>query len=598
MTEHLPPSEARESGRCSRGRGRAIGMLVCSLASTVGLAQAEPGPPGIAAGQQIKIEGHARPDGTFEAQEVVLRDVNHSVKVEGRIASVSDDRRRFRVLGFDVTVDRKTEIYRGSQQGGSRGLIAPGAWIEARGLWRNNLIEADRLRVKDAPEPTEEIEAVIEQFDSVRGSLVVLGRPVRLPEGISVADERKGDTTDARLRRDVDDQARRPIRIGDKVILGGRVETSLLNESNVDLDANQDREREWFSRIQLLASSVLTPTIETYTKVSLNQSAVSGGPVSPSTGDIRVQEAYVLANRIGGSPFSVQLGRQRFRDSREWFYDEYMDAARVKGTFATWSLDAAIAEGIFAGDPAVRDRRDKRQVLLSATRYFDSGPRISGFYIARDDRGPSNDDPRWWGAMFEMKDGPWNVWSLGTVRRGSRSGQALRGWAIDAGATHVFGDLAGQPSLTLSYARASGDAVSGDGRDDTFRQTDLEDNSAKFGGLRRIGYYGELFDPELSNLQVLTMGAGTRPSRLFGIDLVIHRYNQATPRTSLTSNRFDLDATGTSTLIGHEIDGVLTFRTAWGVDLDVACGIFLSGPALTRTLRASSFIRPQLRFYF
>jgi hypothetical protein len=42
-----------------------------------------------------------------------------------------------------------------------------------------------------------------------------------------------------------------------------------------------------------------------------------------------VQEAFV---RVRGFPagLSVQIGRQRFEDERQWLYDEELDAVRLR----------------------------------------------------------------------------------------------------------------------------------------------------------------------------------------------------------------------------------------------------------------------------
>ena len=52
------------------------------------------------------------------------------------------------------------------------------------------------------------------------------------------------------------------------------------------------------------------------------------------------------------------VGRQRFRDAREWFFDEYLDAARVKTDIASWTVEAAVARGVLPPAPDHREARD------------------------------------------------------------------------------------------------------------------------------------------------------------------------------------------------------------------------------------------------
>ena len=51
-------------------------------------------------------------------------------------------------------------------------------------------------------------------------------------------------------------------------------------------------------------------------------------------------------------------------------------------------------------------------------------------------------------------------------------------------------------------------------------------------GVTCFKYYGELLDPELSNLAVATLGLGLRPTEWSSIDLVAYHYRQATASTA------------------------------------------------------------------
>lgn len=559
---------------------------------------AAPGP--LAVGHHVKVEGRIRPDGGFDAVQVVLRDPEHSVKIEGRVQSVRTDRRGLSALGFDVTYGRDLTLYRGSKAGASRAELVPGTWIEVKGVREGPSLVASRIRIKEAPEATEEIESAIEHV-AAPDTVVVLGRPVRIGAGVPVVDERTAGApagADARLRRDDDEQSRAPWRLGSRVVVGGRLESAWLQEGNYDLDTTRDHRDRWLSRAQVLGSATITSSVEAYAKVSVYRTAELAAASLTASHEIDVQEAYVTAHRIGGLPLDLQVGRQRFRDNREWFYDEYMDAVRATAHVAGFTVEGALSDGIFAGPDATRDDRDHRHRLAMVSRTLDRVGKVAAFVIDRNDRSAADDDPRWLGLSLDLKgDRGSRLWALGSARRGHRGPTRLGGWAADAGGTWLFADLPGQPSVTAGYAFSSGDLVSGDGRDTRFRQTDLEDNAARFGGLRRLTYYGELFDPELSNLQVVTAGAGLRPRRNLGLDLVLHRYVQTVLRTSLPSSAFDVDTTGRDGRLGHELDLALTLR-AGRVDLDVAAGVFLSGPGLATTRRVAFFWRPQVRVYF
>lgn len=40
-------------------------------------------------------------------------------------------------------------------------------------------------------------------------------------------------------------------------------------------------------------------------------------------------QAWVFLDRILGSSFGLQLGRQNFKETREWWWDDDLDAVRL-----------------------------------------------------------------------------------------------------------------------------------------------------------------------------------------------------------------------------------------------------------------------------
>lgn len=548
----------------------------------------------LVAGQQVKVEGRTS-DGVFHAQSVTLRDTVNTVKVEGAVVLVADAGRRLQVLDFPISVDSSTRLYRGTQPAGSRSMVARGSWIEAKGTWQGGVLRAARIRLKAAAEPTEEIEGAIQSADPAASALMVLDRRILLQPGAVVFDERTGQAPagpSGRLRRDDDDaEGRAPIAFGN-VVVGGRIEAGFLEEENFE-PAVRGTERMVLSRLQLLGASQITDTIEAYAKVTMTRSAPTGGVAH---GEARLSEGYVIIHQLGGAPVDVQIGRQRFRDSREWFFDDYLDAARVHVTLPAVKVEAAVSRGISPGAERVRERRDELQFLMSAaTRLF--GTKVAAHTLARRDA-TRNERVVWIGGSMEGgAGGNWRYWGNVVTRRGSSATSRLTGWASDGGVKHTW-NRRWSPVLTLGYAFGSGDRTRGDGLDTRFRQTDLEDNQAYFGGLRRIAIYGELFDPELSNLHVLTAGVGVRPWRGFGLDAIYHRFAQATPTASLPSGNLNGELNGLRRLLGDELNVVMTLRATRSVDLDLAVGAFLPGAAFGPTTAPAFFWRPQIRFYF
>ena len=166
--------------------------------------------------------------------------------------------------------------------------------------------------------------------------------------------------------------------------------------------------------------------------------------------------------------------------------------------------------------------------------------------------------------------------------RGKDEGTDIEGWGFDVGATYTF-DRQFTPYVTLSYAFGSGDSDPDSGDDEAFRQTGLQDNSDKYGGVTSFSYYGEVFDPVLTNLQVFTAGIGARPTKRSSIDLVFHYFRQDEFSDSLRSP-LDLDpnedATMMSKSLGSEIDLIIGARRILpGVNVELTVGYFMPGDA-------------------
>ena len=568
-------------------------LLVVAHAARAGAPEPSPLLAQLVAGQHVKVEGTTTA-GVFRAIQITLRDPEATAKIEGAIEVISSDRRQLQVLGFAVVLDAVTKLYRGSQISGSRSILSRGGWVEVKGSWRNGVLKATRIRLKESPEPTEEVEGLIESSDAGTSALMILDRRIIIEPGAAITDERTGRSpvsslTD-RLRRDDDDSsARAPIAFGN-VVLGGRMEAGYLDERNF---RDGDIERTMLSRTQVLASSQITDTIEAYGKATFSGNmAVGGGAL----GDARLSEAYLLFHEVGGSRVDVQIGRQRFRDSREWFYDEYLDAARVRASFSNLRVEAAVSQGIHPAPRDRRARRDQLQMLASASMRL-GGAKLAFHSIARRDN-TRGERPVWFGATVDGKAGiRWSYWSDTAVRRGTATAGRLGGWATDGGIRHKWMTSA-TPTVTLAYAFGSGDPMRGDGRDTRFRQTDLEDNQSYFGGLRRVALYGELFDAELSNLHVITAGLGLQPRRGLAIDAIYHEFFQAVASTSLPSGNLEGALTGRDRALGRELDVVITLRVIRGLDIDAATGLFIPGTAFGTRASPAFFWRPQLRFYF
>jgi alginate production protein len=140
--------------------------------------------------------------------------------------------------------------------------------------------------------------------------------------------------------------------------------------------------------------------------------------------------------------------------------------------------------------------------------------------------------------------------------------------------------------VTLGYAFGSGDGNPNDSRNREFRQSGIQANETRFAGIPPFQIYGETFDPELSNLRLLTVGFGFRPAPLVSVDLVYHWYRlhriSDTFRSSALTAEINQVDTRMSKDLGQGLDVVIGVRRLFGLrrlGVDLRTGWFFPGKA-------------------
>jgi alginate production protein len=93
-------------------------------------------------------------------------------------------------------------------------------------------------------------------------------------------------------------------------------------------------------------------------------------------------------------------------------------------------------------------------------------------------------------------------------------------------------------------------------------------------------YYGELLDPELSNLSIFTAGTGINPTEESSIDLVYHYYLQDKASNSLRNVGIEAEPDGRNKGLGSEIDLILGYvGRGETIELALILGYFIPGSA-------------------
>ena len=301
---------------------------------------------------------------------------------------------------------------------------------------------------------------------------------------------------------------------------------------------------------------------------------------------LELEKFFLSVEDLAVDSLTLEVGRQKLRDlPREWLLSETLDNVRL-----LYRTDAVVLDASVSREKLVREN------LLEPN----EEPPINNFVLMVDKQVAEN---IWLGAYGVHRDERFDeenqLTFLGLRSRGSPAkgltywidtGHVLgtvdqtdvSGWAVDIGVTKTFITPGLHPSITLAYAWGSGDRDPDDDIDHRYRQTGLHENEGPVAGVAKYKYYGEVFEPDLQNLNIFTAGVGISDGSKNSLEFVYHYYRADRFAEELGPSRIDADLTGLSKDIGHEVDvifGTTEFLGVPWLDARFAAGYFMPGDA-------------------
>jgi hypothetical protein len=321
-------------------------------------------------------------------------------------------------------------------------------------------------------------------------------------------------------------------------------------------------------------------------------------------------EMWLVSENVLGSGVSIDVGRLDFEDDRRWWWDDELDAARLTWEIGDVEVALALAYELASNrsDQSWVDPEHERVLrwIAEGSWDFHENHSFQLFLLHQDDHSPTeqvgesvavdredDSDARltWAGArqtgIFELgADGYLGYWlDAGLVRGRERSiefGDAVAGrveveelqrhdvggWGVDAGLSWLL-PLAWEPRVFAGYAYGS----------DEYRQSGVHDNEPGFGGVERFDGYGLLLRPELSNLNVVTLGAGLGLFRSSSLDLVYHYYRLHEPAEDLFDSELQFQLDDRHRELGHGLDLVLALEEWERLEFTLAAAVLRTSNA-------------------
>lgn len=544
-------------------------------------------------GMWVTVKGTLVGESEFRVEKVEVGPPGDENVLTGTVQRMRSPT-RFVLLGQEVRVDSATR-WRGIAAGDVSGVR-----LKVEGDYKSNTKLVAEVISRREP-GRDAIEGRIDSLSVAAGvvRMKILHYDCRVPLDAEVEFETPPDQIELApertftfvptSQRDEDDAVRRLLSLGE-VRLGGVLEYEFRERFDQDLDNARPDDR-IDTQASLRLEAFWEPGEQGFLLFQLRaqeQRRIDEDDPDERRSELRIGEAYGYWRNALGSGWDVQVGRQDFDERREWVYDQELDGLRLIRSAPNWRVELSATTILSNATQADQDKTN----LIAYLSNNDFERQLAAYVVTRLDRrdesAATHIGLRAWGPMAGGLEGWGEVaWLEGEDALGARR----RGQGLDLGLLWPLYER--RVWLVAGFAWGSG----ADGADGTFRQTGIADNTDAFGGVTTFRYYGEMFDPELSNMSIATLGVGARIAPQTSLDLVWHRYDQVEALASLVETGIRRTPNGVNRALGWELDLVLGSRAIPGLPIEAVLGWFDPGAALPGEDPAW-VARLQLRYQF
>jgi alginate production protein len=555
-------------------------------------------------GQHLKVDTALNSKKRWVAKKIELVSGEDEFQIEGNVQKLDRKGSKFLLGTLKILIYEKTKFESAQKEPRALSDVRNGdrVRVKARSI-KGKTVKARTIRIFGPSADTDvELTGPIDRINLDQSEILLLSSKISVDRktryvnlDTTTMTEYAEESGDGRyIRRDDDDQHPDPIRLG-RLMMGGQI--NFQHERSREFDLNSlEPDSEDFLRPggEVEMSLPWGESSEMYAKFNFVRPMLMQEHPGRSENDFNLREFYLLLglHRSVG----LQVGRQRFRDRREWLFDEQLDAVRLHlNAGSRLRMQLAAAQNLV--NPT-GSRSDQMYLIAHSELEFSERRYVSGHAIKRNDVSSRDEDPIWYG--LGSRGRIWrgfDYWAEGSSMRGRREKRLLRGYGYDAGASYRL-PLPLQPTIAAGYAFGSGDNNLDDGIDGNFRQTRLNDNSYRYNGLKRYRYYGVLTEPELYNLKIQTLDVGIRHTRYWSLNFSAHNYRQAVASKKVGDMALTAAPRGRDPRLGKEFDAVLVIRRIPRVDINLFGGLFLPGPAFTGERARAFLFRQEIKFYF
>ena len=152
--------------------------------------------------------------------------------------------------------------------------------------------------------------------------------------------------------------------------------------------------------LQIALSFDPSPRLQAFVNLDLSQEvALTAAQGEEGRLNLGLKEAFLLFKDLAPGRLALQVGRQRFKDEREWLYDEDLDAVRVFWQPSGRELQLSISRhGFYRTDFLDEASTGQTNNYLVYGRYRLGKALVPAAYVfVRDDRSPARECPVFFG---------------------------------------------------------------------------------------------------------------------------------------------------------------------------------------------------------
>ncbi len=314
---------------------------------------------------------------------------------------------------------------------------------------------------------------------------------------------------------------------------------------------------------------------------------------------IDLRELYIMSHDLNDNYLNFLIGRKVLNDGRSWYYSSSVD------TIGLFNSDDLLLYEIYFGGRLNNETtftenensyglKDTKFIIAHLKYEYFIKHFIEGFYLLEHTKDLRT--LRWYGLRADgntkFNNSNIKYWIDFALLRGSFN-QKISSNGIDLGA--VYNKDSSPYMFGISYARGSGSKDS----KHNFYLPYLANNRHKLLNMPSFKYYGEFLNPDLSNLQIISLYGNYDFKNGNTLSVILHHYNQVSASPVLRATDMVLQPNGKSTDIGDEIDLIWYFNRPNLKHYKLVFSYFRGGSAFDdASIKEGLYVYFIYRYYF